>query len=845
MSGVLIAAAFACACVVIAVLGNSLIRAQRRYATLAQTTTVLLAAQGGAGTACYNLSADGHRLGESGSPPWPDRIEAVIGHLDGVDRQMLDAALAGLAGTGTGFDLKLHRSAKPISATGSRTQSGCDLVWLADIAAATRLEADHKATQQTARRLMAILNQLPVPVWWRGLDLGLAGGNLAYAGAVDAELDQALIEGRELVAGPDGHAGRDQAARAELSPDPVVEEHFVVVDGARRAMIVTEMPLADGSGYLGYAIDRTAAQEAEAELSRHILAHAEVLGDVATAIAIYGPDMRLKFFNTAFAMLWQLDTDWLATEPTLGEVLETLREYRRLPEHADFRKFKTQQQALFTSLVDPQEELLHLPDERTLRLTINHHPFGGLTFTYEDVTDKLALERSYNTLIEVQRETLDNLFEGVAVFGSDGRLLLSNPAYGKIWNLSPSDLENRPHIALLVEKARLLYGDDGDWEDTKARIIARVTSHTAASGRLERGDGSVLEAASLPLPDGNVLQSYLDVSDSFRVARALLDRNDALETAARLKSEFIANVSYELRTPLNAIIGFAEILTNQYFGELNPRQLDYSRGILDSSQRLLSLINDILDLATIEAGYMTLEVDMVDVHTLMANVLTLTRERARRLDMVLSFDCPTDLGSIPIDERRIKQAMFNLVSNAIKFTPTGGTITLSARRVGQEMALTVGDTGVGIAAEHHGRVFEMFERGNPQARLAGAGLGLSLVKSFVELHGGRVELFSEAGAGTRVTCYLPVAATDAKLPADMTLRAGETLPTDPEPAENAWAETAQTSIEPIEPKAEVEAETVNAPEPPASSSTRNAAPRRERPADGSRAPRAPLRRTRS
>src|SRR6516165_3013061 len=141
----------------------------------------------------------------------------------------------------------------------------------------------------------------------------------------------------------------------------------------------------------------------------------------------------------------------------------------------------------------------------------------------------------------------------------------------------------------------------------KERTIAKVTSPALSSGPLYRKDGSMLQEAIVPLPDGNVLLTYLDVTDTSRVERALRERNEALETATRLKSEFIANVSYELRTPLNAIIGFAEILTNQYFGELSPRQLDYSRGILDSSHRLLSLINDILELATIEAGYMTLE----------------------------------------------------------------------------------------------------------------------------------------------------------------------------------------------------------------------------------------------
>jgi signal transduction histidine kinase len=205
---------------------------------------------------------------------------------------------------------------------------------------------------------------------------------------------------------------------------------------------------------------------------------------------------------------------------------------------------------------------------------------------------------------------------------------------------------------------------------------------------------------------------------------------------------------------LNAIIGFAEILTNQYFGELNTRQLDYSRGILDSSNRLLSLINDILDLATIEAGYMQLETHAVDIHALMSSVLTFTRERARNQGLRLQFDCPPGIGTVPADERRLKQALFNLVSNALKFTPSGGSVTLAARRERDRVALVVADTGVGVPREDQARIFEKFERGNPQARQSGPGLGLSLVKSFIELHGGTVDLDSKPGSGTTVTCWL-------------------------------------------------------------------------------------------
>jgi signal transduction histidine kinase len=599
---------------------------------------------------------------------------------------------------------------------------------------------------------------VPLPVWRRDRSLTLVDCNAAYAAALDTTRETALAERRELA--PESGRGKAlEQARAAAAGETRTEPHRVVIGGSRRLIEITETPDREG-GTIGYAIDRTDRENAETELQRHVSAHGGVLENIHAAVAIYGADKRLRFANTAFAGLWGIETDWLAGGPSLDELLERLRERRRIPEFADFRAFKRQQLAMFTSLIEPQQELLHLPDGRTLSLNVSPHPLGGLVFVYEDVTDRLALESSYNTLIEVQRESLDNLFESIAVIGSDGRLKLHNPAYRTIWGLSEADLEGEPHISEIVEKTRGFYDgparDDAAWPALKARIIARISGGTLLRDLLDRADGTVLQVAAVPLPDGNTLLTYQDVTDTQRVERALRDRAEALETAGRLKSEFIANVSYELRTPLNAIIGFAEILANEYFGALTPRQLDYSRGILESSNRLLSLINDILDLATIEAGYMTLETATVDVHDMLEAVMTLTRERARNQDLELALDCPDDIGGIAADERRLKQALFNLISNAIKFTPPGGSIRLGAEREPAGLVLSVADTGVGIPNADQARVFEKFERGDPTLTQTGAGLGLSLVKSLVELHGGTVTIESSAGQGTIVRCHLPI-----------------------------------------------------------------------------------------
>ncbi len=604
-------------------------------------------------------------------------------------------------------------------------------------------------------QLTAALDLLPLPMWLRRDDLSLAWVNRACGDAVGLPAADAVATQKEFAGGVIAGQGRALARRAQAEGRPQSDSHHVVVAGERRLMTIAEHPLPgpDG-GILGYALDRTAVEQAEAELARHLAAHAEVLENLQSAIAIFGPDKRLKFFNQAYVSLWGFDEKWLEGQPTLGEILEDLRERRRLPEYADFRPFKRSQMGLFTSLTEPRDDLLHLPDGTTLRLLVTPHPFGGLMFVLEDVTSALTLECNYNTLMAVQKESLDNLAEGIAVYGSDGRLRLSNPAFTSIWGLKPDDLEGQPHISEVLDRTRR-YFEFEDWAKEREAMMAWALDRQPATGRMVRADGSILEYSTVPLPDGAVLNSYLDVTDSAKVEQALRASNQALETADRLKSEFIANVSYQLRTPLNAIMGFAEILDKQYFGPLNDRQREYTSSIVDASRRLLSLINDILDIATIEAGYMALELKQVNVADLLRGVHDLTQDWAAKQDLQITIDGSADTGTIEADERRLKQALYNLVSNAVKFTPPGGRITLSAWRCDGEVGLFVRDTGIGIPEADQERVFGRFERGHPHLRQSGVGLGLALVKSFIEMHGGRVELDSDPGRGTTVTCILP------------------------------------------------------------------------------------------
>ena len=227
-------------------------------------------------------------------------------------------------------------------------------------------------------------------------------------------------------------------------------KRFAVVGGQRRAITFTEIPLGD-AGIIGTAMDVTDVAAAEARLQQHVDAHADTLDKLPPRWRFSARDQKLTFYNRAFAKLWGLPEDWLDRHPSDGEILDRLREARKLPEQRDYQAWKRARLALYQDARDrTTEELWHLPGGQTMRVVSQPHPFGGLTFLYEDVTEKLTLESNYNTLIKVQSATLDTLQEGVAVFGPDGELKLHNAAFARIWDLEPEELQGEPHVRAIA-----------------------------------------------------------------------------------------------------------------------------------------------------------------------------------------------------------------------------------------------------------------------------------------------------------------------------------------------------------------------------------------------------------
>lgn len=689
-------------------------------------------------------------------------VEDIQARLETGDSAALEGLYLKLEQEGKPFSLRVRtegrRKTLRLRGAAGAASDGRDrfrILWVEDVSEEEdTLATAQKAREEAERTLGMIeggLDTLPYPVWIRDASQGLNWVNKAYAHLLGTVKPDAMAGQMEIILSTKAvRPNRDMARDALAEGKPQTARSHVIVGGKRRWMEITEMPLPGSNRTLGFAKDITREEEIQTELDRHLAANKTLLEQLRSAIAIFSADQSIEFFNTAYAAQWGLEEQWLNTRPKLGDILEKLREGRRLPEQADFRKYKQGWLDMFTRLIDPHEEMMYLPDGSAVRLLVVPHPMGGLMMTFEDVTSRLELESSYNTLIAVQKETLDNLAEGVVVYGGDGRLKLWNPSFATIWDLNPEELQGGPHINKIVDRMKDFFVSD-DWQDMRRNLVSQGLDRLEREGFITRTDGIHMRFATMPLPDGGVMVSYYDITDSKRVENALREKNAALEEAEQLKTDFLANVSYQFRTPLNAIMGFSEILQNEYFGPLSDKQKEYTLGIHESGQRLIGLIDDILDLSTIEAGYLEIKRENIQVQPLLQGLYNLTLDWARKEKLSVTLSCPENIGIVHADERRLKQALLNLIRNAITYTPDGGSITISARKSGDNVEFAITDTGVGIAKEDLDRVFLPFEKsGNARSGQSGAGLGLALVKHIVDLHEGSLSIESKEGEGTTV-----------------------------------------------------------------------------------------------
>jgi signal transduction histidine kinase len=683
----------------------------------------------------------------------PQRILAFGTWLPPEPALQMDHAVDALREAGEGFLLNLTTSNGRVIEAMGRAIGGQAIVRIRELGGVRRELAESNLRYKTLLEETGLLRDfaaaVPWPIWAKGAQGDLRYANSAYAKATEATgVADALQRNLEMLESDQredvSRALNDNAAFAARLP--------IVVGGERRIYDVHALKV--GGGSAGIAIDASEATALRESLVRMAEAHRRTLDQLSSGVAVFDGQRRLAFYNDSYRRLWDLDRAFLDSNPDDSSVLDRLRAARKVPEQPDFRAWKAKLHEAYRA-VEPDKDTWYLPDGRAVSVVTTPNPEGGVTYLFDDVTESLDLARRFDGLIRVQRETLDNLAEAVAVFGSNGRAQLFNPAFAKMWKLSSEAMREQPHIETVEAWCKPLFDDATIWRTIREAITA-IENRVEVPLKLERKDGSVLDAMTMPLPDGATMLTFQDITDTENVERALRERNEALETADQMKVDFVHHVSYELRSPLTTIIGFSHFLSDPVTGPLTPKQAEYLGYITASTNALLAIINNILDLATIDAGAMSLNLGSIDIRKTIEAAAEGIQDRLATDRIQLKVDADSNIGSFVGDERRVVQVLYNLLANAVGFSPQDATVGLSAKRTEHSVVFTVTDSGPGIPPAVKDKVFDWFESYSHGSRHRGAGLGLSLVKSFVELHGGKVDVNSIVGKGTTVTCDFPI-----------------------------------------------------------------------------------------
>jgi len=474
---------------------------------------------------------------------------------------------------------------------------------------------------------------------------------------------------------------------------------------------------------------------------------------------------RLKQFNAAYRELFSFNDKWLVKGMNEREIIDHLRREGQLPTEADYNKWRANHLKSYL-LKTSRQDVWHLSSGRTLEVIATPNlENGGVIYVFKDITEHLKLQSANNAILVVQSETLNALNEGVAVFGTDGRLRLHNSRLSSIWKLPTNELGQTPHIDQIALSCGKSIPEDGEeiWQRLKLNVIDLDPKRKDESGRLRLKDGRLVDYAIVRLPDAQTLLTFSDVTKSANYETILKERNEALETADLLKDAFVQNVSHELRGPLTSIIGFADLLASDGFGPLSEQQRKYTDYIRSSSATLGTLIDNILDLTNVDAGIARLDLQELDIASLVEKARTgfsatlIGTDSAHPLNLKVSLPDPSP--RFIADGKRIVQILYNLLSNASKFSDPGSQIELIVEENSDWIRFNIIDQGIGIPQELKDAL-QKTDNGQALKELQrSSGIGLSIVKAFVEMHGGNLSMQNNIPTGNRVIVNMPADAS--------------------------------------------------------------------------------------
>lgn len=561
-----------------------------------------------------------------------------------------------------------------------------------------------------AARLRDVLRAVGVAAWWRGEAGSAAWLELSQSG-LSRDVQAALIDGAASAS-----PRRVQAPTPDAAPNDEAA-------APGRQYLVSRL---DGDAPVVVARNISEVTELEQLMNRLVLTMSETFAHLSVGLMIFDDRNRLTLFNPAVLTLFDEDRQWLATRPSLGQILERWRRDGKLPERLDHAAWKRRfEQPPDTDDPAGLEERWHLGDGRSLRVLRRSHPSSGIALVIEDITEAISLRRSSVSERAVRSATTDLLNDGLVVIGPEGRIRMMNRAFRNMWGIDDAAGEIATASELEAHCAPRTNAPEF-W--SRIRLVATAAAdRDRVDRRLSLADSRVMQPRLSPMPDGSTLIVFTDVTASEAIADALRIRNEALEHADEMRSALVDQISHRMRTPLNSIYGFGQILADKRFGPLNEDQTEQAEAIVSSAGELVEVVNEMSDLIAMGGDVGGEDAEAFAPSEVLGDVLRLVRRRFREARLRVS-DRSAASGEVFLGQRsRVRQVMFNLLTDALSQSGGRGEVRVELELSGGEI--------------------DLFVRHVADRPATDRGLALSLAHRSIALCGGKLSI--AAGDGRR------------------------------------------------------------------------------------------------
>jgi len=660
--------------------------------------------------------------------------------------------------------LSLQNSQRRFLVTGSMADTqiypnGAALLWFFDLTdnISAWEQAKEEATEARAAftALSGLIEEAPIPMWHRDTDMKLTLVNAAYVAAVGGNnADEVVAQNIELVEPVDGRTPADLARMAMETGQTQERTVSSTIGGERRQVKIIDIPVSN-TGVASIVIDVQELQEARSQYSNLAAAQNDLLDMLSSGVAQFDADANLIFANTPFQRMFALRDQWIDDQPEFVRLLDRMRENGKVPEVRDFPEWRAQRENWFRSAKGNEENWL-LPDGTHLRVLAQPLPTGGLLTIFEDRTEQAQLTSARDILLRVRTATFDNLAEAIAVFSGDGRLSIWNSRFAVSWQIEEEQLSKHPRQDELLPMMASQLKKPAEISLLSELLRDAAEKRTQKQLRLIFADGRNFEVGTVPLPDGNVLFTMLNMTNSAQVEQALRERNEALSQADDVKNKFLANMSYEFRTPLTSISGFADLLKQGIGGPLPDTAAEYVDAIVTSASRLSQQINTVLDYSQSEAGSLPIADAEIALEHMLTALKDAHEEAAVSRGVTLRVELADHKLAVRGDEERLSQALGHIVRNAIEYGDDDGEVLIAAQNLERDTLIIVSDNGVGLSAPLIAQLTgDDVVAGNTNAANNGPGLGLPFARQIIEAHGGSLAIESQPGVGTSVIVTLP------------------------------------------------------------------------------------------